>query len=76
MTTRLSHIAAANYLFKYPSAVTMRARTGRLHLVDKGRPECGSPLSTAMQEVWLPDEKNVRWCYSCIGNAIERMETE
>ena len=72
---RMSNIAAAIYLHRYPDAVALRLRTGRVHLVDGGRPECGSLLpQTNWQLVVFDGNGDVRWCYSCIGNAIERME--
>jgi hypothetical protein len=72
---RLSNIAAGYYLTKYPMAIAVKYRTGRTHLMEEGRPECGALLAHGGELVQMSEE-NIRWCYSCIGNAIERMETE
>jgi hypothetical protein len=77
LTSRLSNIVAATYLVRFPSAVAVKYRTGRTHLVEEGRPECGALLTSDGELLPLYESMpEVRWCYSCLGNAIERMETE
>lgn len=58
----------------------VRYPTGKAHLVDDGKAECGSYLSESnvVERTITRDcavvEQGHRWCYSCIGNALQKIE--
>lgn len=85
----MSEMIVAEYEGCFPdSRAVLNQRTERMHLFRGPRTagyaqrcECGSPVDTANTVVFTPGfrmhiEKTYLWCYSCIGNALEVLESE